>query len=88
MLLLIFPPRPWLTIDCDSIKDQFIRKDWNDMWVAMYHMVKSQLNYVKNKKELSPWGVMPFTDWELLSSSILGLENNVFQLCFSALLPT
>ena len=32
-----FPFRPWLTMNCDGIKDQFIRKDWNDTWVTACH---------------------------------------------------
>ena len=32
-----FPSRPWLTMNCDGIKDQFIRKDWNDTWVTACH---------------------------------------------------
>ena len=36
-MLSFFPPsNDWL-LNCDGIKDQFIRKDWNDTWVTAYH---------------------------------------------------
>ena len=37
MLLVIFPPGlDWL-LNRDGIKDQLIRKDWNDTWVTACH---------------------------------------------------
>ena len=54
------------------------------MWVTGSHVPygKISIKPLKNKKELSPWDVMPFTDWELHPSITLGQENNRFPLFF------
>ena len=33
-----FPSKAVMTIDCDSIGDQSIKKDWNVTWVTAYHV--------------------------------------------------
>ena len=33
-----FPSKAVMTIDCDSIRDQSIIKDWNITWVAACHV--------------------------------------------------
>ena len=54
------------------------------MWVTGIHVPygKILIKPLKNKKELSPWGVMPLNDKDLTSSITSGQENNAFQLCF------
>ena len=80
----IFPPGlNWLFIvmalGISSIKKTELTCGWQ---VAMDHMVEYWLNHFKIKLELLPWGVMPFTDWELHLSITLGQENNRFPLFF------
>ena len=54
------------------------------MWVTGSHVPygKISIKPLKNKKELSPWGVMRLNDKDLTSSTTSGQENNAFQLCF------
>ena len=79
-----FPSKALIDYCYDGIKDQSNEKDWNDMWVIGCHVpyVKLLIKLLKIKKKLLPWAVMPFTDWELHSSSTLGPENNRFPLLY------